>query len=286
MKVCPSDGGCEPFLKASYPVLTVKQPDAPSFAQDADPRVDVLGVSLTPMTLRRAGDIAQDAVASRRKLTAAFCTVHTIVESQKAESFRDAINNADIAATDGMPLLWLCRLRGAKSAERVYGPDTMQALCERGVALGWRHYFYGGSEEELAALTHRLQRAHPGIVVAGTHSPPFRALSGEEKQADADRINAAEPDLVWVGLGNPKQELWMAEFRSRLEAPLILAVGAAFAFHAGKVKQAPRWMQRSGTEWLFRLAQEPRRLWKRYLVCNTTFALLLAREALAGRRRL
>jgi N-acetylglucosaminyldiphosphoundecaprenol N-acetyl-beta-D-mannosaminyltransferase len=273
------------FFEGEYLPLALKRPEAHTPASHTGPRVDVLGISLTPMTLRRAGDIAEDAVASRRKLTAAFCTVHTVVESQKAERFRDAINNADIAATDGMPLVWLCRLKGAKGAERVYGPDALPALCERGTALGWRHYFYGGTEEELAALEERLHREYPGIVIAGTYSPPFRALSDAEKQADADRINAARPDLVWVGLGNPKQELWMAEYRGRLEAPLILAVGAAFAFHAGKVKQAPRWMQRSGTEWLFRLVQEPRRLWKRYLVCNSTFVWLLAKDAVASRRR-
>lgn len=249
------------------------------------PRYDVLGIQLTPMTLQRAGDIAEDAVASRRKLTAAFCTVHTVVESQKALAFRDAINATDIAATDGMPLVWLCKLKGARDIERVYGPETLLVLCGRGVAPGWKHYFYGGTEQELTALTARLRKAWPEIQIAGTYSPPFRALSEEEKQADAERINAAKPDLVWVGLGNPKQELWMAEFRSRLEAPMILAVGAAFALNAGVVKQAPRWIQRSGLEWLYRLVQEPRRLWKRYLVCNTTFVWLLAKEAVMGGRR-
>jgi N-acetylglucosaminyldiphosphoundecaprenol N-acetyl-beta-D-mannosaminyltransferase len=237
------------------------------------------------MTLDRAGDIVEDAVLERTKLTAAFCTVHTVVESQKSSAFRDAINATDLAATDGMPLVWLCRLKGAKKARRVYGPDTMLALCERGVALGWRHYFYGGTEDELSGLVERLQRSYPGIVIAGTHSPPFRALSDEEKQEDEERINAAEPDLVWVGLGNPRQELWMTEYRSRLDAPLILAVGAAFAFHAGKVKQAPLWMQRSGTEWLYRFVQEPRRLWKRYLMGNSLFLWLLLRDTVMRGRR-
>jgi N-acetylglucosaminyldiphosphoundecaprenol N-acetyl-beta-D-mannosaminyltransferase len=273
------------LANASYLILSLQPAPSPTSAARITPRIDVLGVQLTPMTLDRAGDIAAEAVASRRKLTAAFCTVHTVVEAQKAQTFRDAINSTDIAATDGMPLVWLCRLKGAKGVGRVYGPDTLLALCEKGVPLGWRHYFYGGSDEELTGLTTRLRRAFPGLRIAGTYSPPFRALSDEEKQADADRINAAQPDLVWVGLGNPKQELWMAEFRGRLEAPLILAVGAAFAFHAGKVKQAPRWMQRSGTEWLFRLLQEPRRLWKRYLVSNSRFLWLLARETVMKGRR-
>jgi N-acetylglucosaminyldiphosphoundecaprenol N-acetyl-beta-D-mannosaminyltransferase len=248
-------------------------------------RIDVLGIHLTPMTLEREAEIVEDAVANRRKLTAAFCTVHTVVEAHKSAAFRDAINQTEIAATDGMPLVWLCKLKGAKGAKRVYGPDSLLSLCRHGVGLGWRHYFYGGTEEELAALTGRLQQLFPGIQIAGTYSPPFRPLSEEENDQDTQRINAAKPDLVWVGLGNPKQELWMAAFRDRVEAPCILAVGAAFAFHAGKVKQAPLWMQRSGTEWLFRLGQEPRRLWKRYLVSNFTFLWLLAREAMVGKRR-
>jgi N-acetylglucosaminyldiphosphoundecaprenol N-acetyl-beta-D-mannosaminyltransferase len=125
-----------------------------------------------------------------------------------------------------------------------------------------------------------LRARFPGIEIAGTHSPPFRALSDIEKQEDVARINEAQADLVWVGLGNPKQELWMAENRPVLAAPAILAVGAAFAFHSGQVKQAPVWMQRSGTEWLYRFVQEPRRLWKRYLLGNSRFLWLLARDTL------
>ena len=161
-------------------------------------------------------------------------------------------------------LVWLSRLRGFRHVERVYGPDLMLALCERSVHTGYRHFFYGGDRDVPDRLAGNLQRRFQGLRVAGGHSPPFRALTDEEDEAIVKLIDAARPDIVWVGLSTPKQEHWMAKHVDRLRASVLIGVGAAFDFHAGLKKQAPPWMRRSGLEWLFRVAIEPRRLWRRY----------------------
>ncbi|HLF78778.1 MAG TPA: WecB/TagA/CpsF family glycosyltransferase [Dehalococcoidia bacterium] len=230
------------------------------------------------MTINQAAEIVSRAVDSRQKMRAVFCTAHMIIDSQSNPHLKAAVNSSGIVATDGMPLVWLSRLKGAQSIERVYGPDAMLAFAEHGLQQGWRHFFYGGTPKSAEALQTRLQSKFPGLVVAGTYAPPFRPLTEDEKQDIVDQINRTKPDLIWVGLGMPKQELWSAEFQARLDAPVILAVGAAFDFHAGVIRQAPYWMQRSGTEWLFRLVQEPRRLWRRYLLGNSRFLWLLVKE--------
>jgi N-acetylglucosaminyldiphosphoundecaprenol N-acetyl-beta-D-mannosaminyltransferase len=156
----------------------------------------------------------------------------------------------------------------------------MLELCERSVSKGYRHFLYGGSEEALEQLASNLQQRFPGIQVVGKYSPPFRPLTDEEDNQVVQMINETNPDIVWVGLSTPKQERWMASHMRRLTAPVLLGVGAAFDFHAGLKKQAPQWMQRSGLEWLFRLATEPRRLGPRYLVNNPLFVLLVLKQML------
>jgi N-acetylglucosaminyldiphosphoundecaprenol N-acetyl-beta-D-mannosaminyltransferase len=178
-----------------------------------------------------------------------------------------------------MPLVWLGRLKGL-DVGRVYGPDLMLALCEQGLAEGWRHYFYGATDDVLADLAARLTGRFPSLQIAGAWAPPFRPLTPDEEVDVIARINGARADLVWVGIGTPKQDFWMAHFRSRLEAPVLIAVGAAFNFHAGHVPQAPRWMMAAGLEWLFRLAMEPRRLWRRYVIGIPRFIWLVARQGL------
>jgi N-acetylglucosaminyldiphosphoundecaprenol N-acetyl-beta-D-mannosaminyltransferase len=179
-----------------------------------------------------------------------------------------------------MPVVWLAGREARVPVSRVYGPDMMLAVSEDGLATQYRHFFYGSTPETLDALITRLSARYPGMVVAGSYAPPFGTLSSEEDARMVEIINESAPDIVWVGLGMPKQELWVAEHQDRLTAPVLMAVGAAFDFHAGTVRQAPTWMQRSGLEWLFRLVQEPRRLWRRYLLANTRFAGLLMRRAL------
>ena len=179
---------------------------------------------------------------------------------------------ATLATPDGVPLVWALRALGHRGATRIYGPDLMAAFCERAARRGLPIYLYGGRDAgALALLQGRLRERFPGLNIAGAHSPPFRTLSEQEKAEDAARIDASGAAVVWVGTGQPKQEKWMHEMRPRLAAPLLVGVGAAFDFHAGLVSQAPRWMQRSGLEWAYRLSREPRRLWRRYARYNPRF---------------
>ena len=154
-------------------------------------------------------------------------------------------------------------------------PDLLLAACERSLTTGWKHYFFGGGPGVAELLAARLTEKFSGLVVAGFDTPPFRPLTPQEDQIAVERINRSGADIVWVGLSTPKQEFWMAEHLGKVKAPVMIGVGAAFDFHAGLKKQAPCWMQRSGLEWFFRLATEPRRLWKRYLINNPLFAFLV-----------
>jgi N-acetylglucosaminyldiphosphoundecaprenol N-acetyl-beta-D-mannosaminyltransferase len=219
------------------------------------------------------------AVRSGTKHRVIFCNVSTVVECQENEALREAVGTAEIVSPDGMPLVWLARLKGQTGIERVDGPSFMKASMAWGVQHGWRHYLYGGSDKVLPRLIENLRTEMPDLQIAGSDSPPFRELTDDEKAAAVGRINASDADLVWVGLGMPKQEIWMAHHQSLLNAPVLLGVGAAFDFHGGSKRRAPVWMQRSGLEWSYRLAQEPGRLWKRYLMGNGRFLYLVGKEA-------
>jgi len=207
-----------------------------------------------------------------------FCTTHTLVEAADSTRLRLALNTADYVTLDGVPLVWIGRLRGHR-AERVCGPDLMPILLEQSRAHGYRHFFYGGAPGVAERLAERMTERYPGLAVAGTFCPPFRPLTIEEDRAAVDLINDSGADFVWVGLGSPRQELWLADHRDRLHAPVLLAVGAAFDYLGGVRPRAPALMQRTGTEWLFRLAAEPRRLGKRYTVVNSRFVWLVLKEA-------
>lgn len=247
-------------------------------------RVNILGVGVSAINMATALEIIEGWIARRESHYVCVTGVHGVMESQRDESLRRIHNQAGLVTPDGMPLVWLSRLRGFHQVDRVYGPDLMLALCERSVDLGYRHFFYGGAEgvpEQLAAV---LQGRFPGLRVVGTYSPPFRPLTPEEDREMVRMINGANPDIVWVGLSTPKQERWMAEHVGRLTAPVLIGVGAAFDFHPGRKPQAPRWMQRAGLEWLFRLLTEPRRLWRRYLINNPLFIALVVLEMLGLRR--
>jgi N-acetylglucosaminyldiphosphoundecaprenol N-acetyl-beta-D-mannosaminyltransferase len=243
------------------------------------PCVDVLGVRVSVLDIERALDVIDNWVTGGHRNYICISGVHGVMESRRDETLRHIHNRAGLVTADGMPLVWWSRLQGWSDARRVYGPDLMLACCERSITTGYRHFFYGGAEGVADLLALRLSRRFPGLIVAGTYTPPFRPLAPQEDEDVVDMINAASPDIVWVGLGTPKQEYWMAEHVGRLQAPVLIGVGAAFDFHAGLKPQAPRWMQHSGLEWLFRLGTEPRRLWKRYLVNNPAF-LWLAVQAL------
>jgi N-acetylglucosaminyldiphosphoundecaprenol N-acetyl-beta-D-mannosaminyltransferase len=213
-----------------------------------------------------------------------LATVHGVMECQRDPSLRSIFNASGLTTPDGMPLVWLGWLRGLRHVRRVYGPDLMLAVCGRSVRRGYRHYFYGGAPGVAERLAARLRERFPELRIAGTYTPPFRAMTADEDAEAVREINRAGPDIVWVGLGSPKQDRWMAAHVGRLTASVLIGVGAAFDFHAARKRQAPRWIQRGGLEWLFRLGQEPRRLWRRYLIDNPLFLALVFLQATGAKR--
>jgi N-acetylglucosaminyldiphosphoundecaprenol N-acetyl-beta-D-mannosaminyltransferase len=250
-------------------------------APSAVPRVNILGVGITPVNLVEAVTTLEKWRGEGSREYVCCVSVHGLVEAQRDPKVRSALNRAGLATEDGMPLVWWCRRSGYSTARRVCGSDLLLAMCDRAPEQGHRHYFYGGSPPVAEKLAFRLARRFPGLVVAGYRSPPFRPLSREEDAAEIEAINEARPDFVWVGLGMPKQEKWMAQHVGEVHATALLGVGAAFDFLSGAKPRAPVWMQRSGFEWCFRLMTEPQRLARRYLVDNSIF-VAHATQQLAG----
>jgi len=205
--------------------------------------------------------------------------VHVVMTARRDARYRDVLQQAALITPDGMPLVWGLRLLGVAGQPRVYGPDLMLAWCERAARLGSPIYLYGGTPDVLNRLARNLHQRFPGLAIAGLHAPPFRTLTPAEEAEDRDRIHRSGARVVFVGLGCPKQEYWMARQRGHLQA-VAIGVGAAFNFHSGTVSQAPRWMMRLGLEWLYRFACEPRRLWQRYLVNNPVFLVLFGSQLL------
>ena len=211
--------------------------------------------------------------------------MHGVTEAQHDGEFKDILNAAGLVVPDGYPLVWLGRRNGFPQLKRrVYGPELMAAFCEQTAAKGYRHFLYGGAPGVAEELAVRFAARHQGLAVAGTYSPPFRPLTPEEDREVIAKIEQSRPDIVWVGLSTPKQERWMFEHRERLRVPVLVGVGAAFDFHTERAAQAPEWMRENGLEWLFRLVKEPRRLWRRYLVYGSEFAVLVMLESLGLRR--
>jgi len=246
--------------------------------------VNILGVRVSAVNIEMAVGELCTWISSRTPNYVCVANVHTVTESQRDQRLRQINNRAGMVTPDGMPLVWVSRLQGYRNVSRVYGPALLLAACERSLKTGWSHYFYGGAPGVAEKLAANLLKRFPGLKVAGLESPPFRSLSPEEDQNVIERVNAARPDILWIGLGAPKQEYWMAEHIGRINAPVMIGIGAAFDFHAGVKKQAPRWMQRCGLEWLYRLASEPRRLWRRYLYNNPLFLWLVLLQLLKIRK--
>lgn len=245
-----------------------------------EPRTNVLGVGVSPVNMALALQTIDGWIAGEEHHYVCITGVHGVMESQTDAELRRIHNGAGMVTPDGMPLVWLSRLGGRREVDRVYGPDLMLALCERSVVRRYRHFLYGGGEGVPELLAQKLQERFPGLQIAGTYSPPFRPLTPEEDQGVVDMIDASGADIVWVGLSTPKQERWMAAHVGRLRAPVLIGVGAAFDFHAGLKRQAPRWIQRSGFEWLFRMLTEPKRLARRYLTNNPRFVRLAFEQQL------
>jgi N-acetylglucosaminyldiphosphoundecaprenol N-acetyl-beta-D-mannosaminyltransferase len=244
----------------------------------APPRVDVLGVHVSAVSMSDAVAEVERWITERQRRYVCVTGVHGVMECRRDPALRRIHNDSGLTTPDGMPLVWCARAAGFERVERVYGPDLMLEVCRTGVAHGWRHFFYGGGPGVADQLAERLRARFDGLDVAGTWCPPYRELTAGEVDAVVERITCSGADIVWVGLSTPKQERWMAEFRERLAAPVLLGVGAAFDFHAGAVRQAPKVLQRAGLEWAFRLAMEPRRLWRRYLRNNPAFVAAIVRR--------
>jgi len=239
----------------------------------ASERVNVLGVGISVLNLRTALDAIVAAVRERRKGYVCVTGVHGVMEAQDDDGFKKILNGAFLCTPDGMPMVWAGKLAGHREMSRVYGPDLMLDVCAWSETSGAKHFFYGGADGVAELLAQKLKAKFPKLEVVGTFTPPFRALNADEENKLREQVAAVRPDIFWVGLSTPKQEKFMAEFLPKLDATLMVGVGAAFDFHSGRTKQAPRWMQRTGLEWFYRLCCEPRRLAKRYFRNNPLFVL-------------
>jgi N-acetylglucosaminyldiphosphoundecaprenol N-acetyl-beta-D-mannosaminyltransferase len=224
-------------------------------------------------------------VAAGQRGYVCVCNVHTVMASAEDPELRAALMGSSVNVPDGQPLVWALNLLGNSLPDRVYGPELMARSCARAAVSGQRIYLYGGRNQgALVQLALNLRQRYPGVRIVGGYSPPHRPLASDEREAVINEINGSRADVVWVGIGVPKQEKWMAKMRDELQAPVLIGVGAAFDFHAGLVPQAPSLLQESGLEWAYRLAHEPRRLWRRYMRYNPRFILAFARQLRDHRR--
>jgi N-acetylglucosaminyldiphosphoundecaprenol N-acetyl-beta-D-mannosaminyltransferase len=241
--------------------------------------VPVLGIPLALMDYDATMDWVDAMVATRERGYVCVAAVHTVMVCQEDHDLREAVLNSSITVADGQPLVWAMNLLGHELPSRVYGPELMARYCARAAENGTRMFLYGGRNQgSLVQLALNLRRRYPGIKIVGGYAPPFRDLDEDDDRAIAEEINRSGADVVWSGIGVPKQEKWMARMREHLEAPVLIGVGAAFDFHAGLIPQAPSQIQDLGLEWAYRLAHEPRRLWRRYLTYNPRFVTGFARQ--------
>jgi len=247
-------------------------------------RVNVLGVGVSALNLDSAILAIDHALNQRQRGYVCVTGVHGVSEAQNDPGFRAILNQSLLTTPDGMPMVWMGRLQGFRSMGRVYGPDLMLRVCAFSLERRFSHFFYGGAPGVAEDLKTTLENRFPGLRVVGTYTPPFRPLTPAEQDDLQRRVAETKPDFFWVGLSTPKQERFMAENWQKLDARLFFGVGAAFDFHTGRIPQAPRWMQRAGLEWLFRLKCEPRRLWKRYGKNNPLFVMRAAAQLLRIRR--
>lgn len=257
---------------------------APILASTAHPYADVLGVKVSAVNMRNAVALAEDWIARRRPGYICLTGVHGIMEADADPEFREILNRAVLNAPDGMPLSWIGHAQGHRTMDRVFGPDFMAAMCSASVDGRYRHFLYGGQPGVAQDLKRALLERFPGLQIVGTWTPPFRPLTSAEEAEFLTAVHSAQPDIVWIGLSTPKQERFMAAWVGRLHVPLLVGVGAAFDFHTGRLKDSPRWIKRSGLQWLHRMLQDPRRLAPRYLRTHPAFVWNIALQ-LAGLRR-
>jgi len=247
------------------------------------PRCDVLGVEISAVNMPMAVHQIQHWIDRRECNYVCITGVHGVMESQRDEHLKRIHNAAGMVTPDGMPMVWVNKLRGNGYVSRVYGPDLMLETCKLALEKGYKFFFYGGGDGVAELLAQKLTEKFPGLQIVGTYTPPFRPLTDAEDHEVMQMINRSGADIVWVGLSTPKQEKWMSRHIGRLHAPVMIGVGAAFDFHAGLKSQAPRWMQKTGLEWFYRLLTEPKRLWRRYLTNNPMFCWYLLLQSLGLR---
>ena len=247
-------------------------------------KVDVLGVGISTTSVEELPQLLSSRLPDRA-ICVNVCNVHSIMSSRHDHELAEALATSDVNTPDGMPLVWFLKSLGHAEQTRVNGSAIALRALEFGLARGWRHYFYGSTEETLALLVTQLLRRFPELQIAGTCSPPFRIQTDRERAQSIALILETKPDIVWVGLGMPRQEKWMQQVRAELPGVALIGIGAVFDFLAGTKPQAPQWLQDHGLEWLFRLGSEPRRLWRRYLWNNPAFLALWIRELATSRGR-
>ena len=235
----------------------------------------LLGVNVSRVNLDSAFRQIQEWVEHKYRTYVCVAPVSTLVDARRDAKYLLAVNGAGMVTPDGMPVVWLARWRGCKDVGRTYGPDLLLQTCNYGQHIGLRHFFYGGTQEALQQLQQKLHKIFPKMQIVGSYAPAFKPGVWQEDQKIIDRINSAGADIIWVGLGSPKQDFWMQLHRPLLDAPVIVGAGATFDFCSGAKPQAPPWMRPLGLEWFFRLCCEPRRLWKRYLIGNSLFLFYL-----------
>ena len=261
--------------------------DAAALPHARDVRTrDILGIPIAMTDYARTMDVMDGMIARRERGYVVCAAVHVVTVAQQDAETREALLGSTLTVPDGMPLVWAANLLGENLDDRVYGPELMERYNERCRDRGHRVWLYGGRDQgSLAQLALNMHKANPGMRIVGGYSPPFRPLTAAEEDEIARRINADRPDVIWVGIGQPKQEKWILRMRDRLEAPVIVSVGAAFDFLAGRISQAPEWMQKRGLEWTYRIAQEPRRLLPRYLDHNPRFLAGFVRQLASESRQ-
>lgn len=250
------------FVVVGFPVETVMLPLA-----------NVLGVGVHAIDMNSAVDTIENAIAARKQGYVCLTGVHGVMEAQRDPALTRVFANAMLVLPDGMPTVWIGHLQGFHQMDRVFGPQLMLRIAERSVQGGYSHFLCGGQPGVAEQLRDALVRRFPGITILGTYTPPFQSLTAVEERELVSQIEELRPQIVWVGMSTPRQELFMARYLPRLKTTLMIGVGAAFDFHTGRTKDSPQWVKRAGLQWAHRLAQEPRRLWKRYAINNPSFVV-------------
>lgn len=242
-------------------------------------KFDILGAHISATNMGEVRDFINNVIKDSKKIYISTCPVNTIMDCQDNREAMQSINAADLAVPDGMPVAWIGKIKGFRNIGKVSGTDLMLEICKLSEKKGFKNYFYGSTPQALASLKRQLKISFPALAIAGMHSPVFYGPVQEDRIAgDIGNINKSDTDVLWIGLGSPKQDIWMFKYRGKLNVPVIIGVGAAFDFISSLKKRAPIWMQRSGLEWLFRFLQEPKRLWRRYLINNTLFILFILKD--------